>query len=107
MTQSKREPFAKAVALRYSDSGGQTYGVEVLGFKLAGNFNETGAMLRAMGINARVDEEMRKAVEEFRERVKWYLRTTPLEHPGRADLTMDQAIKIVENIPTGPERGRE
>lgn len=68
MTQSKREPFAKAVALRYSDSGGQTYGVEVLGFKLAGNFNETGAMLRAMGINARVDEEMRKAVEEFRER---------------------------------------
>jgi len=95
MTQSKREPFAKAVALRYSDSGGQTYGVEVLGFKLAGNFNETGAMLRAMGINARVDEEVRKAVKEFRERA-----SKLMEDP-------DACPEDIRRLPTEPERGKE
>lgn len=113
MNQSKREPFARATKHPTLDTW---IVADVAGNNLcwsdgSQSWEKWDAEARANAVNAafnaRVDEEERKAVEEFRERVKWYLRSTPLEHPGRADLTMDQAIKIIENIPTEPERGRE
>jgi hypothetical protein len=42
MNEPKREPFARSVALRYSAGGGQTYAVEVFGFKIAGKVADVG-----------------------------------------------------------------
>lgn len=102
MTKPKREPFARSVALRYSAGGGQTYAVEVFGFKIAGNFNESGALLRAMEINARVDEEIEKVVNPLRAELRrlldvvedhWSIFTALGENTGTA-------------LPTEPERGK-
>ena len=104
MTQSKREPFS-VILLEYSDAGGQTYSVEVFGTKIAGNFGLDGSNRKCAELNAafnaRVDEEVRKAVEKFRERAEIVVRQ---ECGGKCggDRGCEISRKIME-IPTEPE----
>ena len=117
MTKSKREPFA---AIPHRFNGWITVGpcsflTMMSGDDLRGDVDSINA-----AFNARVDEEVRKAVEEFRERAARSVEVADLfedvENGCPAEMpeatrpgfsAVGWIAKKIRALPTEPERGKE
>jgi len=102
MTEPKREPFAEvAVLFEGQDPGKRLLVNDVPLFEAGKEYEvEDVATIINAAFNARVDAEIKKAVEEFRERAA-KLAENCLSKDGEA---IGFAIRC---LPTEPERGKE